>query len=260
LTFSFLFTLFISSSAFANLNCVDFFTSKSSESVRKAILRGVELYDMRVEFSAINASSSTIYLHGTSIESVRRSVNGDFFSGTPVKDFEQLSSFFNIYQKYMVVHGFKVEGSKIDKRDEGALRSYAEFAAKRFYLLRYLQDYSLYNSYFIFDFLSVVDGDLKIEDLVYLYKDDPEVMHKTDVFRKIENVDLSFILKNAEARKGVILVIDGPVEKSVVVEKDVEHDGAVALMSAKGIPLKNISAIIPLSNVERGELLRLLQN
>lgn len=239
--------------------CFNLFSVRINPHVETAILAGIKIFDQGESYPD-KVKFAFSYFHGTSVESVSRSARSDIFLGSPVRDFEQLSERFDFYKDKMVVHAIQNKAGVFDKRDQHSISAYAQLAAKRFHLLRFLNDPSLYNSFFLFDLITFVENGIPINDLIANYKEEGFFTSRPELLLRLENTDLTFIGKKMVERNGVVLVIDSKVQADTIIERDVEHGGALALISEQGIPSEHVLAIIPQSRTERDELLKLVKH
>ncbi len=236
--------------------CYGLFSIKKTTGLDSAILAGVEIFNRNKE---LIGGSEIVYLHGTSIESVQHSLAGNYFAGSPLNDLSRLSSFFFHYSHLNVVHTFSNRSEPLTKSQHFNLTTYAEFAAKRFYLLRFLKNpEELYNSEFLYELIDALESNFSPQSVLDFYQSEGFFANRPEVLAKLQATELSFLKQKMVQRRGVILVFNRSVEKHTIIENDVEQEGAIALISKKGIPLSDIKAIVPLSVTERDELLQLL--
>lgn len=240
--------------------CYDLFSSANSSVLKSAILNGVKIFNGNKDYIAAFANE-TVYLHGTSIDNLKRTIDGSHFVGSPIKDQQMLSEVFPHFAGTNVVHTFRSEKGDISDAQLKMLSLYAELAAKRFYLLRFLQNIKeFYNSFFLHELVDALEFDPSPRAVIEPFQQQGHFDDKPEVLAKLESSDLRFLSRKMAQRRGVILVLGHQVARHVVVENDVEMDGALVFISQKGIPLSDIKAIIPLSITERDELLQLLQS
>jgi hypothetical protein len=240
--------------------CYGLFSKEKISDLDRAILAGVDIFNRNKEFVS-DGDSEIVYLHGTSVESVQRSLEENYFTGSPVRDLPLLSDVFSHFSHMTVVHAYSNRNSELTSSQLRSLTTYAEWAAKRFYLLRFLNNpKELYNSEFLYELIETLDGALPTRGLIDFYQSEGFFTNKPEVLAKLQSTDLSFLKQKMMRRRGVILILNRSVEKHTILENDVEqHNDALALISKKGIPLSDIKAIVPLSAIERDELLQLLQ-
>lgn len=239
--------------------CVQFFLKPIHPQINEAILKGVQLFDQQVDYSK-QVDFAFSYFHGTSVESLARSARATHFAGSPVQDFTLLSNKFGFYNDHMVVHALQNRAGALNRRDLQSIATYAEMSAKRFYLLRFLKDSSLYNSFFLYDLIYTLKDRAPLADFLESQKSEGFFDQRPELLSLMENSDMTFLTGKVLPRKGIILVIDSAVQASVIIERDVEHDGAQVLISEQGIPLETIKAIIPQSRAERDELLNMMKD
>ncbi len=244
----------------AGPQCLNLFAFTVNPQLEKAILAGIKIFDQQ-QFYADKVEFAFSYFHGTSVESIARSVRSSSFFGSPVRDFEQLGERFYFYKNKMVVHALQNKAGKFDERDRHSIASYSQLSAKRFYLLRFLGDPALYNSFFLFDLITFVENGSPLGPFITSYKEEGFFDTRPELLSRLENADLTFLGKKIPQRKGVVVVIDAKVQadEDMIIEHDVEHGGAMALISDQGVAFDRIRAIVPQSRVERDELVKLLR-
>ncbi len=239
--------------------CLDIFPAKQSPAISNAILRGIRIFN-----SKLNPYQNfhNVFIHGTSVENVRRSL-GPGFLGSPIELYQEINRLFSAYYpEHSALFSFYQGTTELDQNMKRYVDLFAEQAALKFYLLKALNIPEFYEPWFLDELTSLpeVTDALQLKNfLMHIVSNSSYSSLAKQFNSRISRVSFDFLFMKMQARRGVLVFIDGSVRTALPVEIDPDFIQSNAILSPRGVPWEYITAIVPQTQVERDELQRLLE-
>lgn len=240
---------FLYSGAHAQGLCREIFQKKTtlSTDLQDAILRGIEVFDQQIPWSSFGDQT---YWHGTHSLVVDRE-SGSFWRGTSIDNFPRLREFAGIYPHHSVLHVY--EKKEALSRNGIKVRTYAGLSSQRQTIIKTLGwPSSFYDNPLFYELLDSLSINKKPPTSFLKMIEEEGVLIPWSWGQR----EWAQFAQRVKIPQGIVVVIDASVAKRYPVERDPEDSEAKVIIGKKGLPVRYIRAIIPLSNADRESLLR----